>query len=61
MSGGDEAVVVQWHLETQNKSFISRVGAPIVNIGLSSPNMAYYSLTLADNSVKVIRFDNNKV
>lgn len=53
--------MVQWHLETQNKSFISRLGAPILNLGISGPHMNYYSVHMEDNSVKVIRFDNNKV
>lgn len=48
-------------METQAKSFISRLGSPILNIALSVPNMAYYAVHMSDNSVKVIRFDNNKV
>jgi WD40 repeat protein len=61
LSAGEEAVIVQWHLETQNKSFISRLGTAITNIGLSLPSQTYYSVSMSDNSVKVIRFDNNKV
>jgi hypothetical protein len=53
--------MVQWHLETQSKSFISRLGSSITNVALSYPNQTYYGATMDDNSVKVIRFDNNKV
>lgn len=49
---------MQWHLETQAKNFISRLGAPIYNLSLSE---VFYSVLLGDNSVKVVRFDNNKV
>lgn len=61
LSGGEEAVIVQWHLETQSKTFISRLGAAITSIGLSSPSHSYYSVNLGDNSSKIVRFDNNKV
>ena len=61
LSAGAEAVMVQWHLETQNKNFISRLGSSITNVALSYPNQAYYGASMEDNSVKVIRFDNNKV
>ena len=53
-------MLVQWHLETQSKTFISRVGNAIANLSLSSPRNVMYSLLLKDNSVKVVRFDNNK-
>jgi hypothetical protein len=29
ISGGQEAVLVQWHLEKQDKTFVSRVGNAI--------------------------------
>jgi NET1-associated nuclear protein 1 (U3 small nucleolar RNA-associated protein 17) len=61
ISGGEEAVLVQWHLETQSKQFISRLGAPILNFSLSGPSQTYYGTLMADNSVKIVRFDNNKV
>jgi hypothetical protein len=55
-------VVVQWHLETHAKTFISRLGtASILNLSFSKPSLTYYSVALGDNSVKIIRFDNNKV
>jgi len=57
MSGGQEAVLVQWHLDKQERSFVSRVGNAITNFSLS-PN--YYAMTLRDNTLKVVRVDNNK-
>jgi len=57
LSGGEEAVLVQWHLEKQDKSFVARVGHTIQAVSIAR---TYYGLTLGDNSVKVIRFDNNK-
>jgi len=57
MSGGNEAVLVQWHLEKQEKTFVSRVGNAIVNFSLSHN---FYSMILADNTLKVVRTDNNK-
>jgi hypothetical protein len=47
-------------LETQSKQFISRLGGPLCALSLSEPSQTYYSALLADNSIKVIRFDNNK-
>ena len=58
ISGGTEAVLVQWHLEKQERAFVSRVGEGILNFSLSEN---YYGLTLADNTVKVVRIDNNKI
>ena len=61
LSAGEESVIVQWHLQTQSKTFISRIGqGPIRNMSLSLPDNTYYATTLDDNSVKVVRFDNNK-
>lgn len=57
MSGGKEAVLVQWHLEQQDKTFVSRVGHEITKFSMTP---TYYSTLLADNTVKVIRVDNNK-
>jgi WD40 repeat protein len=58
ISGGIEAVLVQWHLEKQERAFVSRVGNGILNFSLSQN---YYAMTLADNTVKVVRIDNNKI
>lgn len=58
MSGGNEGVIVQWHLEKQEKTFVSQIGNAILNLSLSP---TYYVVTLANNSVKVLRTDNNKL
>ena len=57
MSGGVESVLVQWHLQKQEKTFVSRLGDRIESISASG---SFYGLTLGDNSIKVIRNDNNK-
>ena len=52
--------MVQWHLEKQDRTFISRLGnGEIVNLALSG-EQEFYSCIFADNSIKVCRFDNNK-
>ncbi len=56
-SGGNEGVLVQWSMMTQQKSFISRVGHSINKICLIDN---YYVLTLGNNSIKVVQRDNNK-
>ena len=59
LSAGKESVLVQWHLEKQDRTFISRLGnGEIVNLSLSSGQ--FYSCVFADNSIKICRFDNNK-
>ena len=57
MSGGAESVLVQWHLQKQEKTFVSRIGDKIESISVSGN---FYGLILGDNSVRVIRTDNNK-
>lgn len=44
-------------MDKQERSFVSRVGNAITNFSLS-PN--YYAMILADNTLKVVRVDNNK-
>ena len=57
LSGGAESVLVQWHLQKQEKTFVSRIGDQIDSIAVSD---TFYGLVLANNSVRVIRNDNNK-
>jgi len=58
MSAGRESVLVQWNLSTQDRSFVSRMGAgPITNLEVDGD---FYSCIFADNSFKVFRFDNNR-
>ena len=64
LSVGSEGVVVQWHLEKQDKTFISRLGAKVSSISLSQrygiSTSCYFAVVMADNTLKVVRIDNNK-
>jgi NET1-associated nuclear protein 1 (U3 small nucleolar RNA-associated protein 17) len=54
LSGGEESVVVCWHLPINNvKKMIPRVGAPIVNIACSLDGMIYI-LGLLSNVIKAV-------
>lgn len=58
LSAGRESVLVQWNLATDDKTFVSRLGgAPITSLAVSGD---YYACIFGDNSLKVLRFDNNK-
>lgn len=59
LSAGKESVLVQWHLEKQDKSFVSRLGGgEIMSVSLSAQD--FYSCIFSDNTFKVYRFENNK-
>ena len=58
VSGGAESVLVQWHLQKQAKTFVSRLGDKVTSLAVSGN---HYGVTLGDNSIRVIRNDNNKV
>ena len=51
-------MLVQWHLQKQAKTFVSRLGDRVASLAVSG---AYYGVILGDNSLRVIRNDNNKV
>ncbi|KAF7726185.1 WD repeat-containing protein 75 [Apophysomyces ossiformis] len=53
LSGGEEAVLVIWQLETLHKQYLPRMGGPITSINVS-PNHKYYCLGLADNSIRLV-------
>lgn len=60
VSGGRESVLVQWNLDRNDKTFISRLGkGEIVNLSLSA-EMVYFGCLFSNNNFKVCRFDNNK-
>ena len=60
LSAGNESVLVQWNLEQDSRSFVSRLGgAAVVSLSVSG-SQEFYSLTFSDNSFKVYRFDSNK-
>lgn len=51
-------MLVQWNLLTNEKSFVSRLGGgPIASLSVSGD---YYACIFGDNSIRVLRFDNNK-
>ena len=64
LSAGSEAVVVQWHLDKQDRTFISRLGSRISALSLSQrygiKTSSFFSAILSDNTLKVVRLDNNK-
>lgn len=57
ISGGAESVLVQWHLQKQDKTFVSRIGDSVESISVSN---SFYGLILGDNCIRVIRNDNQK-
>jgi len=60
VSAGKESVLVRWNLDTQDKTFISRLGqGEIMQLSLSESE--FFSCVFGDNSFKVCRQDNNKV
>ncbi|KAK0505679.1 WD40-repeat-containing domain protein [Armillaria luteobubalina] len=51
LSGGEEAVLVMWQLETGKKEFVPRVGAPISTVSVSKAgNEEEYLLGLVDGT-----------
>ncbi|KAJ2009385.1 NET1-associated nuclear protein 1 [Coemansia thaxteri] len=52
VSGGEEGVVVVWHLGAARRAFIPRLGSDITGLAVS-PSQAHYAVTLRDNSVKI--------
>ncbi|GIL68600.1 hypothetical protein Vafri_21848 [Volvox africanus] len=54
LSGGEEGVLVLWHLETNGRSFLPRLGGPILGLQPSPVDPAKYLARLANNVVCVI-------
>ncbi|KAI9029365.1 WD40-repeat-containing domain protein [Hyaloraphidium curvatum] len=53
LSGGEEAVLIVWQLQTRQKSFLPRIGGEIRSIDIS-PDGETYAVGLADGSVKLL-------
>ncbi|KAL1916581.1 uncharacterized protein VTP21DRAFT_5772 [Calcarisporiella thermophila] len=53
LSGGEEAVLVIWQLETGHRQFLPRLGSEIRTITIS-PDQRFYALGHMDNSVRII-------
>jgi NET1-associated nuclear protein 1 (U3 small nucleolar RNA-associated protein 17) len=60
LSGGEEAVLVIWQLESGKKDFIPRLGAPLESIS-TSPDRRHYALSCADNTVRMLNAASLKV
>lgn len=62
LSGGEEAVLVMWQLETGKKEFVPRVGAPISTVSLSKAgNEEEYLLGLVDGTYLFISASSLKI
>jgi NET1-associated nuclear protein 1 (U3 small nucleolar RNA-associated protein 17) len=57
LSGGQEAVLVIWQLQTGNKQFLPRLGSPIMSLSISS-DQTMYGIGLKDNLIQLIRSSN---
>ncbi|RUS16393.1 WD40-repeat-containing domain protein [Endogone sp. FLAS-F59071] len=53
LSGGEEAVLVLWQLETGHKQFLPRLGSEIRSITVS-PDQNLYALGHLDNSIRIV-------
>ena len=60
VSGGKESVLVQWNLDRNDKTFISRLGMGEITSFSMSVNQEFYGCLFSNNQFKVCRFDNNK-
>lgn len=60
LSGGEESVLVIWHLENGKKSFLPRMGSDIISISIS-PNEQSYAIGHSDNSISIINVSDMKV
>eukprot|EP01105_Mastigella_eilhardi_P025427 TRINITY_DN6910_c0_g1_i1.p1 TRINITY_DN6910_c0_g1~~TRINITY_DN6910_c0_g1_i1.p1 ORF type:complete len:873 (-),score=184.10 TRINITY_DN6910_c0_g1_i1:58-2631(-) len=54
LSGGSEATLVIWQMNSYSKSFCPRLGGTILGIAVS-PDCSRYAVCLGDNSVKLLR------
>lgn len=60
LTGGEEAVLVLWHLNSGTKSFLPRRGGPINKITVS-PNGDSYALALETNTIQYVQTSTLKV
>lgn len=57
LSGGQEAVLVLWQMDTKHKDFLPRLGSEIRHIS-ASRDLSLYALALKDNSIRIISSTN---
>ncbi|KAJ3370293.1 WD repeat-containing protein 75 [Kappamyces sp. JEL0680] len=60
LSGGVEATLVIWQLDTRHKHFVPRLGSAIQSITIS-PSQTTYALTMMDNSLLFINANDMKI
>ncbi|CAG8543297.1 9559_t:CDS:10 [Paraglomus brasilianum] len=53
LSGGEEGVLVEWHIDSGQRRFVPRLGAEIKAISVS-PDDTIYAVSLANNTVKLV-------
>lgn len=53
LSGGEEAVLVLWHLVSHEKQFLPRLGAPLVSLSISG-DAKFYAIGCADKCVRLV-------
>lgn len=59
-SGGREAVLVVWQLDTGKKKFLPRIGAPLLYF-LSSPDPSFSSMSCADNRIHLLKMPSMEI
>ncbi|GLC42212.1 hypothetical protein PLESTB_000643100 [Pleodorina starrii] len=61
LSGGYEGVLVMWQVESNNRNYLPRLGAPLVGLHPSPADPAKYVVRQADNVVRVVNAATMKV
>ncbi|KAM7495713.1 hypothetical protein LguiB_030322 [Lonicera macranthoides] len=59
-SGGREAVLVVWQLDTGKKKFLPRIGAPLLYF-LNSPDPSLSSMSCADNRIHLLKMPSMEI
>ncbi|KAK9841067.1 hypothetical protein WJX84_000312 [Apatococcus fuscideae] len=54
LSGGSEAVLVIWQLETGKRNYLPRLGGPLTSIEPCGADPALYAVCQADNTIRVV-------
>lgn len=52
-SGGSESVLVRWQIDSQNKSFLPRLGSPVQHVTISRDGTSI-AVTLNENCIKIL-------
>ncbi|CAG8725295.1 1481_t:CDS:10, partial [Acaulospora morrowiae] len=60
LSGGEEAVLVIWQVETGYKTFLPRLGSEILFVSIS-PDQSLYAIGFLDNSIKIYSAINSEI